>query len=197
MANNPRRQFLKASAGAVSGLALGSCDDERLVETSAASGLDWSMLEALSRIVLPRNALGDAGLTRAIGDFLTWLEGFEPVSERDHSYGSNEVFYGPPDPVPLWRVQLDALTIEATKRFAAPYTEISEDRQKEILVHQLPDQLPEDMPYAGAATHVAIGLIAWFYATPEANDLALQAKIGRQTCRGLQTGPDKPAAMDS
>lgn len=146
---------------------------------------------------MPRNALGDAGLTRVVGDFLTWLDGFEPVSERDHLYDSADILYGPPDPAPLWGAQLDALNIEATKRFAASYTEIGEDRQKEILERQLPDHLPEDMPYAGAATHVAIGLIAWFYATPEGNDLALQAKIGRQTCRGLESGRDKPAPLGS
>ena len=192
MADNPRRQFLKASAGVVSGLALGSCADEQGAEPAAAGGLDRPALEALGRIVLPHKSLGDAGVTRAVDEFLTWLEGFEPVSERDHPYDSAEILYGPPHPAPLWGAQLEALTIEATKRFAAPYTEIGEARQKEILERQLPDHLPEDMPYAGAATHVAVGLIAWFYATAEANDLALQAKIGRQTCRGLDSGPDKP-----
>jgi hypothetical protein len=197
MADNPRRRFLKASAGAISGLALGSCTDEQAVKPSVADSLDLPTLEALGRIVLPRTALGDTGVTRAIDEFLTWLDGFEPVSERDHSYDSVDVLYGPPHPAPLWKVQLEALTIEATKRFAAPYTEISETRQREILERQLPGYLPEDMPYAGAATHVAIGLIAWFYATREANDLALQAKIGRQTCRGLESGPDKPAPTGS
>ncbi len=53
------------------------------------------------------------------------------------------------------------------------------------------------MPYAGEATHVAIGLIAWFYATPEANDLALQAQVGKYSCRGLAGGPNKPEPMGS
>ena len=197
MADNPRRRFLKASASVISGLTLGSCVDERGADPATSGGLDRSTLEALGHIVLPRSTLGETGITRVVGDFLTWLNGFEPVAERDHSYDSIEVLYGPPDPAPLWRGQLEALTIEATKRFEAPYTQISEARQKEILERQLPKHLPEDMPYAGSATHVAIGLIAWFYATPEASDLALQAKIGRQSCRGLETGPDKPATMGS
>lgn len=181
----------------MSGLTLGSCVDERDVESTTSGSLDRSTLEAMGRIVLPRSTLGEDGITRVVGDFLNWLDGFEPVAERDHSYDSIEVLYGPPDPAPLWKGQLEALTIEATKRFEAPYTQISETRQQEILERQLPRHLPEDMPYAGSATHVAIGLIAWFYATPEASDLALQAKIGRQSCRGLETGPDKPTTMGS
>jgi len=197
MPGNPRRRFLKASAGVVSGLALGSCDDKQGAESSAAGGVDRSILDALARIALPRNALGEAGVARAVDGFVTWLEGFEPVSERDHSYDSAEILYGPPDPAPLWMAQLEALGIEANKRFEAPYSAIGEARQREILERQLPGHLPDDMPYAGEATHVAIGLIAWFCATPEANDLAQGAKIGRQTCRGFPSGPDEPDALRS
>ena len=197
MGDHPRRRFLKASAGIVSGLALGSCADEQPAEPAAAEGLDRAVLDALARIVLPRAALGDAGIARTVGEFLAWLEDFEPVAERDHPYGDGEIRYGPPDPAPLWQSQLEALNLEAQKRFGTAYVDSGEARQREILEHQLPDHLPEDMPYAGAATHVAIGLLAWFYATPEANDLAHDAAIGRETCRGLASGSQKPAPLES
>lgn len=155
------------------------------------------MLEALGRIVLPRSVLGDTGITRVVGDFLAWLDGFEPVSERDHPYESGEILYGPPDPAPLWRSQIEALDIEANRRYAATFMEIGEARQREILVRQLPDNLPTEIPYAGEATHVAIGLLAWFYSTAEANDLALQSRIGKYTCRGLAGGVDKPDPLGS
>jgi len=197
MADNPRRRFLKASAGVVSGLAVGSCGDERVADTPAATGLDRSMLEAVGRMVLPRSALGDAGVSRVISGFSTWLEGFEPVAEKDHPYDAGEILYGPPHPAPLWGAQLEALDIEANKRFGTPYEAIGEARQMEILRRQLPKHLPENMPYAGEATHVAIGLIAWFYATPEANDLALDAKVGRETCRGLASGAIRPEPLEA
>ena len=196
MADHPRRRFLKASAGIVSGLALSSCADEQ-ASPIAASGLDPAMLEALGRIVLPRTALGDTGITRLVGDFLSWLGGFEAVSERDHPYDAGEILYGPPHPEPLWRSQLEALNLESDKRYGKTYTELGQPLQREILERQLPDHVPEDMPYAGAATHVAIGLVAWFYATPEANDLALEARVGRETCRGLASGESRPEPMES
>ena len=71
MANNPRRRFLKASAGMVSGLALGACADEKAAPPAAApTGLDRPTLDALARLVLPKTALGDAGMTVAVDGFL-------------------------------------------------------------------------------------------------------------------------------
>ena len=197
MADNPRRRFLKASAGLVPGLAMVSCADEQRGHEDPPELLNRTLLEIVGRIVLPRSALGDAGIVRVVGEFLVWLDGFEPVSERDHPYESGDIHYGPPDPAPLWQAQLEALDIEANKRYSTAYAEIVTTRQREILTRQLPDNLPGNMPYAGEATHVAIGLLAWFYATPEANDLALQSRIGKYTCRGLAGGVEKPAPLGS
>jgi hypothetical protein len=197
MAEHPRRRFLKASAGVVSGLALTACADEEAAAPAAPDGLDRATLEALGRIVLPVTTLGGAGVARVVGDFLTWLDGFEAVAERDHPYGSGDIRYGPPHPAPLWQSQLEALDIEAGKRFDKAFVDLAGTRQREILERQLPEHIPDDMPYAGAATHVAIGLIAWFYATPEANDLAHEAKIGRESCRGLESGAAKPEPLGS
>ncbi len=195
MADIPRRRFLKGSAAVVTGLAIGACAQDTPPNETDTPGLDRAVLEALARIVLPRTALGDAGVRRLSGEFLDWLHAFEPVSERDHPYYSSEINYGPPDPAPLWGAQLEALDIEAQQRFDTGFPQLSEDQQTAILDRQLPKNIPQDLPYAGNAPHVAIGLIAWFYDTAEANDLALRAQIHRQSCRGLATGPHKPLPL--
>ena len=195
MADIPRRRFLKGSAAVVTGLAIGACAQDVPPLDSEKPGLDRAVLEALAMMVLPRTALGDAGVLRVTGDFLDWLEGFAPVTERDHPYYSSQINYGPPDPAPLWGAQLDALNIEAQQRFDTGFPQLSEDQQTAILDRQLPKNIPQDLPYAGNAPHVAVGLIAWFYDTAEANDLALRAQIHRQSCRGLATGPHKPLPL--
>ncbi len=195
MADIPRRRFLKGSAAVVTGLAIGACAQDTPPNETDTPGLDRAVLEALARIVLPRTALGDAGVRRLSGEFLDWLHAFEPVSERDHPYYSSEINYGPPDPAPLWGAQLEALDIEAQQRFDTGFPQLSEDQQTAILDRQLPKNVPQDLPYAGDAPHVAIGLIAWFYATAEANDLALRAQVARQSCRGLASGPHKPPPL--
>ncbi len=195
MADIPRRKFLKGSAGLVSGLAIGACAQDAPSGATETRGLDRAVLEALARIVLPRTALGDAGVRRVTGDFLDWLEGFAPVTERDHPYYSSEIKYGPPDPAPLWGAQLEALNIEAQQRFATGFPQLGEGQQTAILDRQLPQNIPQELPFAGSASHFAIGLNAYFYATAEANDLALRAQIHRQTCRGLESGPHRPAPL--
>ncbi len=195
MADIPRRRFLKGSAGVVSGLAIGACAQDAPPGETETPGLDRAVLLALAMIVLPRTALGDAGVLRVTGDFLEWLEGFEPVTERNHPYYSSEINYGPPDPAPLWGAQLEALNIEAQQRFDLGFPQLGQDRQTAILDRQLPNNIPQDLPFAGNASHVAIGLNAYFYATAEANDLALRAQIHRQSCRGLESGPNKPAPL--
>ena len=195
MADIPRRRFLKGSAGIVSGLAIGACAQDAPPGETETPGLDRAVLLALAMIVLPRTALGDAGVLRVTGDFLEWLEGFEPVTERNHPYYSSEINYGPPDPAPLWGAQLEALNIEAQQRFDSGFPQLGNDQQTAILDRQLPKNIPQDLPFAGNASHVAIGLNAYFYATAEANDLALRAQIHRQTCRGLESGMHKPAPL--
>ncbi len=195
MADIPRRRFLKGSAGIVSGLAIGACAQDAPPGETETPGLDRTVLLALAMIVLPRTSLGDAGVLRVTGDFLEWLEGFEPVTERNHPYYSSEINYGPPDPAPLWGAQLEALNIEAQQRFDTGFPQLGEDQQTAILDRQLPKNIPQDLPFAGNAPHVAIGLNAYFYATAEANDLALRVQIHRQTCRGLESGTQKPAPL--
>lgn len=196
MADNSRRRFLKGSAGVVAGATIGACAHDAPPETKEQEqGLDHALLEAVALLVLPRTVLGDAGIKRVTAEFIAWLEGFDPVAELNHPYYSAEIDYGPPDPAPLWAAQLRALDIEAQNRFERSFLSINEEQQHFILERQLPDNLPQDLPYAGDAPHVAIGLVAYFYATSEANDLCLNARVGRQICRGLDTSPDKPAPL--
>jgi hypothetical protein len=180
MTDIPRRRFLKGSAGVVSGLAIGACAQDVPPVAADAPLVDRAVLDALARIVLPRTSLGDAGVLRVTDDFL---------------YYASDIRYGPPDPAPLWGAQLQALNLEAQQRHDTGFPQLAEDLQTAILDRQLPANIPQDLPFAGNATHVAIGLNAYFYATAEANDLALRAQIHRQSCRGLESGPNRPAPL--
>ena len=86
MADNSRRRFLKGSAGVVAGAAIGACAQDAPPQESERIGLDHASLEALAMLVLPRTALGDAGIKRVTGEFIEWLEAFDPVSELNHPY---------------------------------------------------------------------------------------------------------------
>ncbi len=195
--DSPRRRFLKQSAalvGTMAGMTTSTCAPSGEAPPSVSSlGIERSTLEALGRIVLPKSALGEDGVSSVLDGFLDWLGGFEAVAELDHPYlWTDEIAYGPPDPAPLWIGQLEALELEATKRHDQRYSDLSAEDQRVILDRQLPKNLGPDLPDAGSAAHVAVGILAYFYATSEANDLGYGAAIEKQTCRGLDTGPDRP-----
>lgn len=176
--------------------ATGCAPSAETVTTTSSSRLDRATLEAVGRIVLPVQALGDDGVSTVLDEFEAWVKDFEPVAELDHPYlWTDEIRYGPPDPAPRWASQLEALELEATKRHGASYAELDAAERKAILERQLPSDVGSDLPYAGEATHVAVGLLAYFYRTSRAHDLGYEAVIEKQTCRGLDTGPDEPAPL--
>lgn len=192
MTKNPRRAFLKQSAAIVSGLTLSSCDSTR---PAGPTALDARMLEALGESVLPASTLGASGVARVVADFEKWLQGFEPVAERDHGYLTSEIEYGPPDPAPRWRSQLEALELECQKRHGKSFAELQAKERQVLLRKQIRRDPLDRLPDAAEARHVAVGLLAHFYTTPEANDLCYQAEIAQYSCRGLQSAPGKPAPL--
>ena len=123
--DKPRRRFLKQSAALVSsmaGMAASTCAPSSEAPSSVSSAssreIERTTLEALGRIVLPKRVLGDEGVSSVLNGFADWLSGFEAVAERDHPYlWTDEITYGPPDPAPHWRSQLEALELEAKKRY--------------------------------------------------------------------------------
>jgi len=166
------------------------------VLSASSREIERTTLEALGRIVLPKRALGDEGVSSVLDGFRDWLSGFEAVAELDHPYlWTDEIAYGPPDPAPIWTSQLEALELEANKRHDKRYSDLSSEEQRMILDRHLPKHFDPDLPDAGSAPHVAIGILAYFYRTSHANDLGYGAAIEKQTCRGLDTGPDEPAPL--
>ncbi len=47
----------------------------------------------------------------------------------------------------------------------------------------------------GRAPHIAVALLAHFYASPEATDLCYQVKIGKETCRPLASSSRQPLPL--
>lgn len=197
MNDKPRRRFLKQSAALVTGVTTASCAPSSSAPTlSSPRELERRTLDALGPVVLPAKALGEDGVSTVLDEFVAWLEAFEPVAELDHPYlWTDEIAYGPPDPAPNWKAQLEALELESTKRHGMAYSELSLDARWRILDRHLPRDMGPELPYAGDAPHVAIGILGYFYRTSKANDLGYGAAIEKQTCRGLDTGPDEPAPL--
>ena len=196
-----RRTFLKESALVASALAVGCRTDASGEAASLTSGdgrrLPAGLLRELARTVLP-SELGDEGRERVVAGFEAWLAAYDPVPELVHGYGSQEIRYGPPDPAPAWKAQLEALELEAVKRSGTGFARLTTPARRALVARTLraaPDRLPGRTGALEADT-VTEGLLGWFYGSPEANDLCYSRAIARFGCWPLAASPDPPRPLD-
>lgn len=203
-----RRAFLKKAAGAVPGVAIagtlgaGACaPDEPSRETDGAArsvqmALPEAPLRAVAEVALPTGALGTDATETAVLAFMVWVEEFEPAAELDHAYLTGELRYGPPHPAPRWAAQLEAMDLESQRRTGQSFAELSAGERRTIVEEAIRGEDSADLPGSAArADHVAVGLLAWFYGTWQANDLCYRAEVGRHLCRGIASLPQEPAPL--
>ena len=195
---NSRRRFLKTSGAVVAAVAApaGAAAEAAQEGPSLSLSLDLPLLHAFAEAVLPEE-IGAEGVRDALRDFVTWMNGFEPVAELPHPYLSSvEVQYGPPHPAPRWASQLQALDLLAAKRHGSGLADLPVGKRRELIAADLErHDAGEHLPRPAYAGHVAVGLLARFYSRPRAADLAYGARINAAACRDLASGAAMPAPL--
>ena len=190
--SHDRRTFLKRSAAALSVTAAAGCVPDAGRE-GARGALDPALLRAVGDTVLP-GELEAGGREAAVRAFERWAYAYEPVAELNHGYGTSEIRYGPPDPVPAWSAQLQALDLEARRRHGSGLAALaSSDRERLVRTHLsgAGDGLPDPL----RAEHVALALLAHWLGSSEALDRCYGRRIGLQQCRGLDSASAEPEAL--
>lgn len=189
-----RRTFLKRSGAALSAAAVSGClpnSAER--QESSAAPLHAEVLRAVAQVVLPSD-LEDASREEAVQAFEQWVSEYEPVAELNHGYGTSEIRYGPPDPVPAWQAQLEALEIEASRRTGSSFAELDIPRRRDLITRQGLDG-GSGLPNPLRARHVAVALMAHWFGSSEAVDRCYGRRIAERSCRGIDTAPSEPEAV--
>ena len=201
MTDTDRRDFIKKSAAAAAALGItGTEATASQAPTPTGETPPAETLRAVAGAVLPASDLGPDGIDQVVTDFEAWIDGFEPVAEMPHGYlnrGLANIRYGPPHPGPRWAAQVEALELEAAKRHQSTFAELSIEDRRTLIQGQLGRDELGLLPSPGQARHVAVGLMAYFYAGSEATDLCYRASIGRFKCRGLATLGREPQPLPS
>ena len=184
-----RRQFLFWASSAVP-IALVARRADALAAAWIAD--DANTLHALGEAILP-SAIGRDGAARVVRDFQRWLDNYREHAEIVHGYGTSALRFTRPSPRAKWALQIEQLgrrtsDVGRQRGFAS----LSPGSRRSIIAQELKDERLERMPDVASAPHVAIGLLAFFYGTSDAADLAYEAKIGRDQCRPLAASPHKP-----
>lgn len=191
-----RRTFLKTTGAAISVAATGGCapaDSRRGQAAGDAAVLDPDLLRAVAPLVLP-SELDDEGREQAVRGFEAWASAYDPVPELNHGYGSADIRYGPPDPVPGWAAQLRALDLEANRRHGQGFASLDRDLRAGLLRRQVTDQ-GAALPGPLRARHVAVALMAHWFASPDATDRCYGVRISPRTCRGIEGAASEPEAL--
>jgi hypothetical protein len=156
----------------------------------AVRDLDPGLLRAVGKVVLP-SVLGAAGVERTVAGFEHWIAGYREGAELLHDYGSGEIRRTGPSPALRWANQLRDLDASARKQ-GKPFTALDPGRQEALIRSALAGSQPSGLPAIDRAPHVAVGLLAWFYGTPESVDLCYGVRIGRNGCRPLVESGQPP-----
>ncbi|HEY8176211.1 MAG TPA: hypothetical protein VIF32_10980 [Gemmatimonadaceae bacterium] len=184
-----RRQFLFWASSAVP-IALVARRADALAAAWIAD--DANTLHALGEAILP-SAIGRDGVARVVRDFQRWIDNYREHAEIVHGYGTSALRFTRPSPRAKWALQIEQLgrrTSDAGRRRG--FASLSPESRRSIIAQELKDEGLDRMPDVASAPHVAIGLLAFFYGTSDAADLAYEAKIGREQCRPLAASPRKP-----
>ncbi len=192
MAEINRRGFLGSVAAA---LPVAAASHRTLERTkSSTPRLDDELIRALGHAVLPAE-LGSEGIDRVVAGFHSWLEEYEPGAELNHGYGTADIEFTPADPTTRWQSQLNELEREAQRRFQLSFVRLYPEGRRDIVRRQISGDRLDRLPRPYRARHVAVGLLAYFYSTPEATDLCYQAAIGKNNCRPLARSPREPISL--
>ena len=185
-----RRSFLKQSVATVAAASVAGCASD---DGGDSSRLPAHTLRAVAEAVLPAE-LGADGRERAVAAFERWSDGLEPVAELAHPYLVPETRYSGPDPRPGWAAQLQGLEKECQARHGSPLADLDVAGRRKLLARGV-GQAGPGLGAPANANHVAVALMAHFFASPAATDMCYRRTIARQQCRGLDGAAAEPADL--
>ena len=147
-------------------------------------------MRALADAVLPQ-AIGDEGRQRALAQFMAWVRDYRADADGDHGYGETRVR--------RTAAVAGAEVSGAARRPRPPRrrafaTRSLADRQKAV-TEAIAAANIRDFPGRPNGGHVATDLMAHYFNSPGANDLAYGRAIGRGACRDLDGSDQRPSEL--
>lgn len=139
-------------------------------------------LRLVADVVLP----GELGAARAdvVQNFLRWLRNYREGAEMDHGYGFTRLRRTPASPAGRYPAQLTAL--------GASFETLAPAERRRVVESAIAAAKIDHLPPRPTGDHVAVDLMAFYFNSAAANDLAYRAAIGRDQCRGLPGSDKRP-----
>lgn len=164
-----------------------------LAQAPSLTAADEARIRAIADVVLP-GEIGAEGRSAVVDAFFTWLREYRAGAETDYGYGFTRLRRTPPSPVTKYAAQLDALDRRAAaggRRFA----DLSPSERRVLVEEAIAGAKIDRLPGRPDGGHVATDVMAFFFNSIEARDLAYRARIGADTCRGLEGSDNRPEPL--
>ena len=191
-----RRDALKSIAAAA---ALPSLTRADLGAQSTGTDLtpaNISALRALAEVALP-SSLGADGRDNAVRRFVAWVRGYKAGADRGHGYGNSQI--SPPtgpSPAAKYSAQFAALDAAAKAKGAATFAALPAAVRRAVVEAALNEpQRVTQMPARPNGNSLVADFMGLYFNGADARDLAYDAAIGRDTCRGLDGSEKAPAPL--
>lgn len=189
-----RRDLLKSLAAAATLPGLTSRD--LLGQTVDFTPAQIATLRALAETALP-SSLESSGKDDAVRRFVAWHRGYRAGADRGHGYGNSQLApaTGPP-PALRYPPQFAALDDAAKSRGASTFAALAlADRHAVIEAALNAPQRVTQMPSRPNGANLVADFMGLYYNGADARDLAYNAAIERDTCRGLAGSDKAPPAL--
>lgn len=184
-----RRTLLQALLSTVAAL------PARLRGHQTPGPADEVRIRAVADAVLPQE-IGAAGIDAAAAAFLRWVRDYRADAEIDAGYGLPRLRRTPASPAASYPAQLDALETHARGR-GRSFADLSREDRRLLIEAAIAAAAIERLPARPNGGHVATDLMAHYFHSIDANDVAYRARIGRDTCRTLEGSGERPAPLPS
>jgi hypothetical protein len=194
-----RRTFVGwlSSVGAALGFGVRAREVEAHGEAAAPrqdAPLDSAIVRGIAEVVLPAE-LGNDGFARVSRAFTEWAAAYRQGVELVHPYGSTQLRQTSESPAPRWKSQLSALDRESRAKHQRGFAAITREQRRGLVMTAFASERATRLPDPVEANHVAMALMAWYFASPDAADLCYNARIGRNQCRPLVHSPRQPLPL--
>jgi len=189
-----RRTLLKSLAAVVAVRPVAELALE--AQAGALTDAHVESLRAIGEVVLPA-ALGRDGRERAVTKFVGWVRNYKAGAERGGGYGNAQL--GQPtgaSPAARYPEQFAALDQAAKDQGAATLAALPVEKRRVVVEAALntPTRVTQ-MPARPNGANLIADFMGMFYNGPDGYDLAYNAAIGRDTCRGLEGSDREPERL--
>jgi hypothetical protein len=147
-------------------------------------------LQEVAATVLPAS-LGADKISLTVDRFVAWTKGYQENIPLQHGYGHPRLVKTAASPVPDYVAQLASIAATAGSR-GGPFGSLPLDARRAIVDQALTAANVTQLPSRPGGGHVISDLMAFYFRSSEANDVAHRARIGRQVCRPIELTTRRP-----